>query len=152
VFDVGASIGKYACRFSKLVGPHGQVHCFEPLETSFSCLAQMKGILRLDNTRLHKLALSDHSGQQTLYTPVMAHGIEIQTRSSLDRDLITFDNARLLEETVQTSTIDEVVDQLELTRLDYVKCDTESSKLKILDGGLETLRRYKPILPARDKS
>ncbi len=39
VLDIGANIGHYTMRFSKLVGPDGRVIAFEPVPATFDLLA-----------------------------------------------------------------------------------------------------------------
>jgi FkbM family methyltransferase len=48
------------------------------------------------------------------------------------------------------TTLDELVSRLGLTRLDRVKIDVEGAELGILQGGLETLRRFRPFLLIED--
>jgi hypothetical protein len=47
---------------------------------------------------------------------------------------------------VETKTIDTLVDELKLPRLDYLKIDIEGAELSALHGGVNTLRDYGPSL------
>jgi len=50
------------------------------------------------------------------------------------------------------TTLDELVARLNLTRLDWVKMDAEGAELSILQGGTETLARFRPFLLIEDHS
>jgi len=68
VIDVGANVGLYAFVLSKLVGPKGQVHAFEP-NTSMAYLLSL-AMVRNDrhNVMLHDEAVSDRNGTTRLFT------------------------------------------------------------------------------------
>ncbi len=48
------------------------------------------------------------------------------------------------------ATLDELADRLELDRLDWLKIDVEGAELGVLQGGLESLRRWHPKLIIED--
>lgn len=65
VVDAGANIGIYSQFLSNCVGPGGTVHSFEPSPDNFR---RLSGVLRtFGNVRLNQLAVSDETGQSTLY-------------------------------------------------------------------------------------
>ncbi len=47
---------------------------------------------------------------------------------------------------VQTKTLDGLAQNLQFTRLDFLKIDTEGSELPILKGGVGAIRRFKPCI------
>jgi FkbM family methyltransferase len=48
--------------------------------------------------------------------------------------------------TVQIRTLDGLMGELGLNRLDLLKIDTEGYELPILKGGMETIRRFRPYI------
>lgn len=47
---------------------------------------------------------------------------------------------------VQTVSIDSLVERLHLTACDGIQLDIEGSELQALQGGIETLKKFKPVL------
>ncbi|HUQ95420.1 MAG TPA: FkbM family methyltransferase, partial [Bryobacteraceae bacterium] len=47
-------------------------------------------------------------------------------------------------EKVPLTTIDKMVDELKLERVDYIKMDIEGAEPKALTGGVNTLKKFKP--------
>jgi FkbM family methyltransferase len=147
VFDIGANIGQSACRYSKLVGSAGKVFSFEPVKTNFQLLNKMKRILRLKNVTILNLAIGEKSKKDSIYIPTMKNSnIEVGTRASLKYTENEFQNATLRIENIKVKTIDELMIELNLNRLDVIKSDTEGNELEVLRGGYYTINKYKPIL------
>lgn len=65
VVDVGANIGIYTRYFSRLAGPRGQVHAFEPAPPNFKRLHE--NACHLSNASLNHAAVGDHRGTIKLY-------------------------------------------------------------------------------------
>jgi hypothetical protein len=47
---------------------------------------------------------------------------------------------------VRLSTLDNVVEKLELGSIGFIKIDVEGNELEVLNGGVETLTRFKPLV------
>ncbi len=147
VFDIGANLGHYSCRFSNWVGKSGMVFSFEPVLSAYKLLMKMKTMLDLDNVNVFNTAVSDAVGKGTIYVPTMANtDIAVGTRASLEYDDSEFENARMNAQTVELTTIDQIVDEHGIDRLDFIKCDTEGAELKVIKGGLVTIKRFKPVI------
>ena len=138
VFDVGANIGWYTINI--LLRKSGaRVYAFEPIDSSFEHLK--RNLLRngLDTERCYHFGLSDSSGAAKFYFDV-----ECATASSMA-------NLREDERTVvvecQLRTMDQFVASLpSLDRLDFIKCDVEGAELLVFRGGLDTIKKYRPIV------
>ena len=63
--DIGANIGLHTALLSRLVGPHGAVHVFEP---NAALLPGLRRTVRaIPNATLYPYALSDEKGPSTLF-------------------------------------------------------------------------------------
>lgn len=115
VLDIGANIGLWTMRMSKLVGNTGKVYAFEPELKNFEILKKNIELNKLDNVILEQKALSDidgvtylelseDSGQHRLSN----HGVKVES--------MTLDN------------------YLKGLVVDFIKMDAEGSEYKIFKG------------------
>ena len=137
VFDIGANIGQSACRYSKLADSTGKVFSFEPVKANFQLLNKMKRILKLKNVDIFNVAIGENSGTACIYIPIMKNSnIVVGTRASLTYSENEYKDAIFRRENVKLKTIDELMMELNLDRLDVIKSDTEGNELNVLRGGL----------------
>lgn len=88
--DIGAHIGYFTLILSKLVGPTGEVHAFEPFPDSFQLL---KGNVELNgakNVQVHELAITDQFAMKPLFLSEN-HGDHRLYDSKDGRDAIVVD-------------------------------------------------------------
>lgn len=140
ILDIGAHLGGYAKEFARLYRGNVTVHCFEPSPYNLSILKEVVG--NLNNVHINEFALSDKVGEVDLYLPIKKSG-------HLGTGLAHFglEQARnYITERVQTVPLDSYTTENELSRLDFVKCDVEGAELLVLQGGVETIRRFHPTL------
>lgn len=147
VFDIGANIGQYACRFNKWVNPTGKVFSFEPVLSNFYYLSLMKKILRLETVQIFNLAIGAETKTSTINIPVIKNSnIQVGTRASLMYSENEFENAVMISQKIQLKSIDDLIRELKIEKLDFIKCDTEGAELEVLKGGYNTIQREKPIM------
>lgn len=142
IFDVGAQFGNFTKAFSRLHGASCSIHAFEPLEYNYRILETVTA--GLGNVHRHRLALSDRSGLTELYVPVKAHG-------KLGPGLAHFGKETgrdFIRERVEMQRLDDIAGDLNLTRLDFIKCDIEGAELPMLRGAADTLQSFRPVVYA----
>lgn len=131
VIDIGAYVGMYSIKASQLVGLSGLIVAVEP---SPSNLVYLKSNLKgYQNTRIVEVALSNYVGDGKLYS---SPGTEADSLAYKKK------NYRV----VRITTLDDLVKELGLSRVDYIKMDAEGSDLNILEGAIGTLRKDYPVL------
>ena len=139
--DIGANVGAYTLLIAKGVGRGGKVVSFEPNPEVFRRLEHNIALNGLqDRVRLWSLALSNRRGEAVLYVP--REDFANRAISSLRK------YADILTETtrVEVRTLDGVFRDLSLDRLDFLKIDTDGSDALIIQGGMETIVRYRPVI------
>lgn len=139
--DVGANQGLYTLLASRKVGPMGRVVSVEPSQRELSFLRRNLDLNHLTNVVVQEVALSDSSGTALLRIANIEHGGH-NTLGHFVYDDVT----PAAEEPVLLTTLDLVVQQLNLPRVDLIKVDAEGCELAILQGGKETLRQHKPAI------
>ena len=139
--DVGANIGCHTLVMASAVGQSGRVLAFEPNPRVFARLQANIRLNRFANVDAFPVALSHQKEQQTLFIPGAANcnqGLASMHRANLD--------AGCEEVPVVTLTVDEVVQQQKLQRVDLLKVDVEGHEWQVFLGARETLARFRPVL------
>ena len=139
VLDVGGNYGIYAYWLARSVGPAGRVHYFEPQpELCLEVEATMRW-LDFDRVHINCLALSDSRSQVRLTRNYPGDG---------SAHLKSFDGGSVEAGSLlcNTITLDEYCSDNDLTELAFLKVDVEGHELSVIRGGLEVLRRFRPLI------
>ncbi len=141
--DVGAHIGYFSMKAAAKVGKTGRVVAFEPNPDTLEFLRSNVTANRAENVIVQPIACTDREQTLTLYAAP-----EINTgASSLTRDNANISAAEAPKAfSVRGRPIDDVVRELNLTRVDAIKVDVEGAEVSVLRGAAETLRRFHPKL------
>lgn len=142
VFDVGAHAGQFTRLFARLA-PEGCVYSFEPGSYARSVLLLALALNRVANVRAFPVGFSDRPGQMELHMLIKASGSFGFGLSHLG----TAGGERpAVLERIDLVTLDGFCGTLSPARLDFIKADIEGWELRMLEGGRETLARYRPNL------
>lgn len=133
VFDLGANQGVYTCAFASAVGGRGRVVALEPIPHQAARVRANVALNGFENCTVVEKAISDRAGAASLH---MGFG---DTAASL------IDDGQSSIE-VKTTTVDLLVDELGLQRVDFIKLDVEGAEMMALRGAERTLRRFGPGL------
>ncbi len=145
-WDIGSERGWFSLLFGKLVGPSGQVHSFEPFHPNFSKLMNNIKKNKFDWVIPNNVAISDVNS----FTYFVPPSDEITNNLDYLNDCsgvgYLADTARDNSFEVETVTIDDYSERIDLTRLDFMKIDIEGSEMSALKGGSKTISRFRPII------
>tara|TARA_B100000902_G_scaffold246720_1_gene233534 strand:+ start:527 stop:1231 length:705 start_codon:yes stop_codon:yes gene_type:complete len=133
IFDVGANIGYYSVLFSKLCGKHGFVHCFEPVPETFQLL--QNSLANSNNAKASNIAAGDSEEMM---------GISYDPEDSEKATLLGGSDSTCSIRMVKVLPLDAYAREIELKRLDFLKCDVEGFELKALKGMKDTLANHLP--------
>lgn len=128
--DVGAHIGTTCLPLSRL---YKNVIGFEANSHNFKLLIENLKYNKSTNIDVHNIGLHNEVCKCT----IMQH----QANSSGCFFLIKNPNGD-----IQCTTLDEFCKQNNVTNVDYIKIDTEGSELYVLEGALEMIQKYKPLI------
>jgi len=124
VFDIGANIGAWSLLLSQQVGACGRIVACEPSRRGYNALVKNIAANQIGNVKALDVALSDAPGSVRLY-----HDIDA-TRNSLG---LTRSQTSEFE-TVRCVTLDAVVTDLQISRVDFLKIDVEGAEPLVLRG------------------
>ena len=142
--DVGANIGEVSLFAAKRVGPFGRVISFEPVNDLADRFAENVARNGFEQVSLLRSGVADREGEAVIFVQLSKF-----QDGSQHRGLGTIYQSEIRNESTQTiplTTIDKVVDDLELQRVDIMKVDIEGAELPALHGAEKTLRRFKPSI------
>lgn len=137
IFDVGANIGQTVSVYRRLF-PTSQIYAFEPFPDSFLALSQSTA--QDQNTMSFPLALSDRSGDATLFsnTDAVTNSL-LETVAGAERfwgDVVTTKNAV----SVTMDTLSNFCRTHLIDYIDILKIDTQGTELSILRGASNMLK------------
>lgn len=132
VVDVGAHIGVYAVIAAEKVGANGKVIAVEPEPKNQKRLIENIKINRFNNIIPVKAALSSRNGTEKLYI----------SRHSTDHSLVNGNGHFVL---VAVKTLDKLIEELKLKKVDLIKIDAEGMEMEILNGAENTLKNNPDI-------
>lgn len=130
VIDVGANIGDWTIPLSKKTGEKGKVIAFEPNKETVSVLRQRTR--RLKNVEIKQLGLSDREEQLELLIP---KEVSCPPTAAIANTANHLNEKEHMEKTIiQVRKLDQIVNELELKDITFVKIDVEGHELNVLKG------------------
>jgi len=146
VMDVGANVGVYTSVLSRLVAPSGHVVAYEPIHESAESIRRFIRVSGVTNVVVREVGLSTRSGPGYLAAPRDFSGrLDDQQAHLTDRE-------RSADYAIELSTLDDEMRMLDLTRLDFVKCDVEGAEFEAFRGGARSLSQFRPTILAEIES
>lgn len=137
VIEVGANIGAHTLLMSKLVGNKGCIYAIEP--TKFA-LEKLKKNLSLNpslsNVKIIECLISNYTSGKDNYEKVILNSDWSRNGNTSPEILIA----------PKIMTIDELVNLEGLTRLNLLKIDVDGYDLRVLQGSVDTLIKFKPMI------
>jgi FkbM family methyltransferase len=132
VIDVGANVGHYTGKLSRLVGPNGRVLAFEPVPRTFELLTANARQFPHANVTLMNVAISDQPATASLDVPEGQSGAYW---------------AHLTDRDTGLKTLCLPLDSMPLPRrVRLVKIDAEGHEQAVLRGMAGLLQRDRPTL------
>ena len=139
VYDIGANIGHYTLIAAPRVGPLGHVHAFEPEPDLHRELLANIAANGLGNVTPHRAACGEREGFSEMFAHPLNRGAHSFSRRNVTAGA---DPIR-----VKTATLDALTNRIGLDPpVHLIKMDTQGAEGAILRGGMNTLRRFKPVL------
>jgi FkbM family methyltransferase len=147
--DVGAAAGLYSVALSELAGPSGAVHSIEPVSFAHPVWRRVLGSQRCGNVRSYNVALGSEAGPGVMSVPSGRYA-HVTGRSFLAGKAAglgpNVEFSRHDEVPVEVDTLDALVERAGVTRLDFIKIDTEGGELHVLEGGERAIKEFRPAI------
>jgi FkbM family methyltransferase len=134
VIDVGANVGVYTFSAAQRVGVAGRVYAVEPFSGCVRALEETCRVNGLTQVRVRAGAASDANGTARL---ALHSASEV---NSLEFGAAGTENF----EVVRCFTLDSLVEEEGLQRVDWLKIDAEGHEMSVLRGAERLIRAFKP--------
>lgn len=133
--DVGANIGLFTL---KAAPQAGHVVAVEPGAEACAQLDANLALNRFDNVTVVRKALSDRAGRAALFHNPLGHDPQAFSLVS--------DGSDAGSEQVELVTLDSVVEEIGLPRVDCIKIDVEGAEAAVIAGAGATLAAHHPTV------
>jgi FkbM family methyltransferase len=135
VIDVGANVGVYTFSAAQQVGAKGRVIAVEPFSGCVQCLQETIRINQMDWVTVCAGAASDRPGTACL---------SLNAASELN-ELVTDESPASGDfEEVACFTLDSLIEQENLTQVNWLKIDAEGHELQVLMGSDRLISQFAP--------
>lgn len=128
VVDVGAHIGTFTLSASKVIGESGKIITLEPEIRNYEQLLKNLRLNKINNCVVINSALSDHDGEEPLFI----------SKKSCAHSLI-LNNSAVDETRVRVRTLDSLLKELNVGKIDFLKIDVEGVSFEALKGSRRIL-------------
>ena len=136
-FDIGANIGAITLSLAKKVYPEGRVYAFEPGPFLFERLQ-------------YNVQLNNSLSQ--VIVPIKKGFSDKREVLYWGEDEKISGNAMFSEQPgkdfipLELTTIDEFVEEKGIKEINFMKIDVEGMELNVIRGGIDSIKKFKPIL------
>jgi FkbM family methyltransferase len=140
VLDIGAHIGLFSVIAAKWSGTAARIYAFEPAPSSYRVLERTIQMNRLAGKVVPvQAAVGSESGTIDFFVS--------DQEADNSNSLVPYKSDRPLRPvSVPLESIDHFVAERQLTKVDFIKIDVEGAEYDTLRGGLEVLRRFRPVV------
>jgi len=140
IIEAGANNGSETILFGSIVGKKGKVYAFEPVPHIIKRL-KINAILNdFDNIiDIVPNALGNKADDIKFYISdltIANQGMSSKFNYALAKHFIY----------IKQITLDQFFSEKQLERFDFLKMDVQGGELDLLEGGLESIRKFKPII------
>lgn len=137
--DCGGNIGYYATLESKLVGKEGRVLAIEPSPVNIKYLEKNLILQNQNNFEVYNFACGNIDGE----IKFVVHKISNMCRVA-NPDEFETDDKKFVK--IPVCKLDTFLADKNLPRLDLLRMDIEGSELRLFEGAVDTIRKFKPMI------
>ncbi len=141
IFDVGANVGIMALQFSRLV-PQGKVYAFEPthyafkrLQKNLSLNAAIQNVIPIQ-TFVSRQSTTDHH--------LKAYSSWKVNTSKTENTHPVHGGTAMPAENVDAIALDDFCNKDKISRLDFIKIDTDGYEMDVLTGASGCIGTFRP--------
>lgn len=136
ILDIGASIGWYTCKVSKLVGDNGKIIAIEPNPRNYEYLKKNIEINNLNNITTIRKGVWLFKKELNFLCKGYGSMLEFHKDfKNKERNLIT----------INVDTIDNIILELKLNKINLIKMDIEGAEIEAVLGAKYVIDNFKML-------
>ena len=143
--DLGANHGMMTLAMS-VIAHHGHIFAFEASPDTAAALQETVRANSIQNVSASNVVVG-RSAQAVKFfdmTDTRSSGHYVPMEMPVDTPAVGQDAFQIVN--AQTRSVDEIVRALSLSKLDFIKIDVEGAELDVIEGAVETFRRFLPTV------
>lgn len=137
MFDVGANVGWYSLNVMKQI-PQTKLYAFEPSPITYTRLVKNFLLNDFNSDVAFNIGLYKQTGKLDFYYDRVRAGasslMNIQEKESIEKI------------SVEMMKMDDWAKDNHIDKVDFIKCDVEGAELFVYEGGMELIKKSKPII------
>ncbi len=143
--DIGANIGYYSILAAKC-NPHIKILAFEPFPDAITAFERNINKNQIQDIDIVGYALSNKEGKTDFYYRVDNNFKQQKLELAGDNSLVNFKNDEREKITVESITLDKYLSKHPVETVDIIKIDTETTEYLILQGAIDTIKKFRPVI------
>jgi FkbM family methyltransferase len=146
VLDIGANIGFHTVLMAKAASD-GHVFAFEPIDEMAEQNSANCAINRLQNVTLVRCALGNENTELDMNVNVGGTGLQGTSSFIEHNSNVSAHPDQYVQRPIKVRRLDDIVGKLSLPGpISFIKIDTEGFDTQVLEGGIETINKHKPVM------
>lgn len=146
VLDIGANIGVMTVHISRRLSGT-QVFSFEPVPENILTLHRLLAFFRIQNVKVFEIALGNYNGTAEIILPEYKN-VKFQGLSHI-KDVEGSEGDSGIKYNVPIYRLDDIPEMQNLSKpVSGIKIDVENYEFQVLEGAVQLIKRYKPIIYA----
>jgi len=137
ILDIGANIGWYCLNLAGILS-RGKILSFEPVEKTFIMLRRNIQLNKFENIKIFNFGFSDKTETLTFFYDPTQSGASSLRNLHGKREKVKVE--------CKVKKLDDFTAKQKLAHIDFIKCDVEGAEKYVVEGGLQTLIKYKPVV------
>ena len=145
ILDVGANVGLFSLAYASIF-KGAKIHCFEPVPFIYNFLKQnLESNPNLSGSiHPHSFGMSNCEERKQLSIPAAQQHDRYSDQSDIRLYSVLGQGEEKFD--AQFITLDQWANDYQIRSLDFIKIDVEGYEYSVLQGAMDTLRSFRPIL------
>jgi FkbM family methyltransferase len=136
ILDCGANIGIFSL-YAAYLNENGKIYAIEPVKETAEIMQRLLDFFEVKNVKIIRKAVGDE--KKKAFINIVPYQLCFGISTLLD---VNYG----IKEEIEVDTIDNIVKEEKIEKVDFIKMDIEGYERYALKGAIETIKKHKPII------